>query len=264
VKWLGQLDGILSRSTGYDNLIAISSETRGRLPLGYLEEYASRAVAEHALLLAMALLRRLPQQMRQFPIFNRDGLTGAECEGKNLLVVGVGRIGTEIVNVAKGLGFIVKGVDIVPDKQGVVYTSSEEGIRWADVIICSMNLTEKNRGYFNYSTLNRAKRGCTFVNIARGELSPLGDLDRLLDQSKISGLGLDVFEDEGSLGAALRNPGVVITPQADQVRHILSYPNVLLTPHNAFNSGEALQRKSELTIRQIRHFLKHRDFLWKV
>ena len=264
VKWLDQLDGVLSRSTGYDNLIAISSEFSGRLLLGYLEEYASRAVAEHALLLTMALLRNLPLQMRQFPVFNRDGLTGTECEGKNLLVVGVGRIGSEIVKVAKGLGFVVKGVDIVPDKPGVVYTSGEEGIRWAEVIICSMNLTEKNRGYFNYDTFSRARRGCTFVNIARGELSPLGDLDRLLDQSKISGLGLDVFEDEGSLGAALRNPGAATTPQVAQVRHILSYPNVLLTPHNAFNSREALSRKSELTVRQIRHFFQHRDFLWKI
>ena len=202
--------------------------------------------------------------MRQFPFFNRENLTGSECEGKNLLVVGVGRIGTEIVKVAKGLGFVVKGVDIVPDKPDVAYVSKEDGIRWADVIICAMNLTEGNRGYFSYEFLGRAKKGITFVNIARGEMSPLGDLERLLSDGKISGLGLDVFEDEGSLGAVLRSPGSGITPQAAQVNRILSYPNVVLTPHNAFNSCEALQHKSEMTVRQIRHFFEHRDFLWKV
>lgn len=264
LEWTDQIDGILSRSTGYDHLIAYSSKIQRRLPLGYLEEYASRAVAEHALLLTMALLRKLPQQMRQFPVFNREDLTGSECEGKNLLVVGVGRIGSEIVRVAKGLGFAVKGVDIVPDKPDVAYVSKEEGIRWADVIISAMNLTEDNRGYFNYDLLSKAKKGCTFVNIARGELSPLRDFERLLKDKKISGLGLDVFEDEGSLGAELRNPGSTITPQAAQVNRILSYPNVVLTPHNAFNSREALQRKSELTVQQIQHFLKHHDFLWKV
>ncbi len=264
LAWAGKIDGVISRSTGYDHLLAYASKIDKPLPLGYLEEYGSRAVAEHALLLAMALLRKLPQQMRQFPVFNRGDLTGSECQGKNLIVVGVGRIGSEIVKMAHGMGFVVKGVDINPDKPGMTYTSREEGIRWADVIICSMNLTEENRGYFNYNTLSRAKGGCTFVNISRGELSPLSDLDRLLSQSKISGLGLDVFEDEGSLGAALRNPEIAITPQTALVNRILSYPNVLLTPHNAFNSSEALQRKSELTVRQIRHFLKNRDFLWKV
>ena len=264
VEWVDQLDGVLSRSTGYDHLMAMSSRIGGRLPLGYLEEYATRAVAEHALLLTMALLRKLPQQMRQFPVFNREDLTGVECEGKNLLVVGVGRIGSEIVKVAKGLGFVVKGVDIVPDKRDVVYLAKEEGIRWADVIVCAMNLTAENRGYFNYDLLSRAKKGCTFVNIARGELSPPGDLERLLEEGKLAGLGLDVFEDEGSLGAALRSPGTGLSSQAAQVNRILSYPNVVLTPHNAFNSCEALQRKSALTVQQIRHFFKHRDFLWKV
>ncbi len=264
LEWAGKIDGVLSRSTGYAHLIAYRSKLLSPLPLGYLEEYASRAVAEHALLLTMALLRKLPQQMRQFAVFNREDLTGSECQGKNMLVVGVGRIGSEIVKVAKGLGFVVKGVDIVPDKPDVAYVSKDDGIRWADVIVCAMNLTEENRGYFSYDLLSRAKNGSMFVNIARGELSPLGDLERLLGDAKISGLGLDVFEDESSLGAALRNPGSTITPQAAQVNRILSYPNVVLTPHNAFNSGEALRRKSELTVKQIRHFFKHRDFLWKV
>jgi D-lactate dehydrogenase len=93
MEWITQLDGVLSRSTGYDHLIAMSPKIRGRLPLGFLEEYATRAVAEHALMLTMALLRKLPQQMRQFPVFNREDLTGSECEGKDFLVVGVGRIG---------------------------------------------------------------------------------------------------------------------------------------------------------------------------
>jgi D-lactate dehydrogenase len=87
-EWAEKLDGILSRSTGYDHLIAYRKQINKPLPLGYLEEYSTRAVAEHAVLLTMALLRKLPQQMRQFPAFNRDGLTGPECAGKNLLVVG--------------------------------------------------------------------------------------------------------------------------------------------------------------------------------
>jgi len=262
--WIQQLDGVLSRSTGYDYLIALSSKIHNSIPLGFLEEYATRAVAEHAMLLTLALLRKLPQQIRQFPVFNRENLTGSECEGKHLLVVGVGRIGSEIVKVARGLGFVVKGTDIVPDKSGIEYVSKEEGIGWADAIVCAMNLTEENRGYFSYKLLSRSKKGITFVNIARGELSPLSDLEKLLSESRISGLGLDVFEDEGALGAALRSGAKTRTTQGKLVTRLLDYPNVIFTPHNAFNSSEAVQRKSELTVQQIRHFFKNRDFLWQI
>ncbi|HTY36756.1 MAG TPA: NAD(P)-dependent oxidoreductase [Bacteroidota bacterium] len=263
-EWEEHIDGVLSRSTGFDHLVVLASKIHRTLPLGYLEEYATRAVAEHAILLAMALLRKLPQQIRQFSVFNRENLTGPQCLGKNMLVVGVGRIGSEIVNIARGLGFNVKGIDTAPGKSRIEYVGKEEGIRWADVIVCAMNLTEENRGYFSYDLLSQAKRACVFVNIARGELSPLDAIERLLAESKLAGVGLDVFEEEGALGASLRNPEGRQAPHAHTVKRLLEYPNVLFTPHNAFNSVEALQLKSEFTVQQVRHFLKTRDFLLKI
>lgn len=262
--WIDQLNGVLSRSTGFDHLIALSKLTHGQLPLGYLEEYATRAVAEHAMLMTMALMRRLPQQLRQFSTFHRDGLTGTECEGKNLLVVGVGRIGREIVAIGKGLGFTTRGLDIVTDKSEVDYVSKEKGIPWADVIINAMNLTAENRGYFNESVFRSAKPGLFFVNVARGEHSPLADLQRALDQGLLAGVGLDVFEDEGTIGSALRNRGASHSELAATIDRLLAYPNVLFTPHNAFNSREALRGKAALTVEQVKHFLRHKDFLWKV
>ncbi len=262
--WADHLDGILSRSTGYDHLVAYSKLIKKRLPLGYLEEYASRAVAEHAMMMTMALMRRLPQQLRQFPTFHRDGLTGTECEGKNLLVVGVGRIGREVVTIGKGLGFATRGLDILPDKPEVEYVSKEKGIPWADVIINAMNLTTENRSYFNDSLFRSARRGLFFVNVARGEHSPLADLQRALDQGLLAGVGLDVFEDEGAIGSALRNRGASNPELVATIDRLLAYPNILFTPHNAFNSREALRGKASLTVEQIKHFLKHRDFLWKV
>jgi D-lactate dehydrogenase len=263
-SWAEELDGVLSRSTGFDHLLAYETQIKKQLPLGYLEEYSTRAVAEHAIMMTMALLRKLPQQMRQFGVFDRDGLTGAECSGKNLLVVGVGRIGSEIVKIASGLGFAVKGVDIVPNKPEVIYVPREEGIPWADVIICAMNLTKQNEGYFGYDLLSRARKGCIFVNVARGEHSPLSDLKRLLDERHLAGVGLDVFEEEGTLAVALRNPASPPTPEVTLISQLLARPNVLLTPHNAFNTQEALQRKAAMSVEQIRHFMKHRDFVWKV
>ncbi len=264
VGWADKLDAVLSRSTGYDHLIAYKSATRTDIPLGYLEEYATRAVAEHAIMMAMALMRKLPQQTKQFPAFHRDGLTGVECKGKKLLVVGVGRIGHEIVLIARGLGFVVKGVDIVQDKPDVDYISKEAGIPWADVIINAMNLTDVNRGYFGAGLFRKAKRGAFFVNIARGEHSPLADLNQALADGLLAGVALDVFEDESAVGPALRNGGRSNPEIVDAINRLLAHRNVLLTPHNAFNSEEALRAKAALTVKQIRHFLKHRDFLWKV
>jgi D-lactate dehydrogenase len=245
--WVNKLSGIISRTTGYDHLAKL------KVPCGYLPTYCSRAVAEQTALLWMALLRKLPQQIHKFAHFNRDGLTGSDCAGKHLLVVGAGNIGAEVVTIGRGLFMEVRRVDIIPDRADI---SIEEGLPWADVIVCAMNLTADNVGYFNYSVLRRAKRGVMFVNISRGELSPTRDLVRLLDEDHLGGVALDVFEDEPRLATALRS-GQGTFPLADR-------PNVILTPHNAFNTIEAVERKAVQTVQQIEHFLKQGEFLWPV
>jgi D-lactate dehydrogenase len=126
-EWSAKISGVLSRSTGYDHLVAFKKQTQTTVPCGYLDEYATRAVAEHAILLMMSLFRKLPSQMRKFDTFNRDDITGMECRGRNLLVIGVGRIGGEIVEIGRSLGMNVRGVDIVPDKRGVQYVSPKKG-----------------------------------------------------------------------------------------------------------------------------------------
>lgn len=262
IDWVGNIDGVLSRSTGYDHLIEFKQKVKEPIHLGYLEEYATRAVAEHAILLLMALLRKLPKQQNQFVKFERDGLTGSEVKGKNLLVVGVGRIGSEIVKIGKALGMDVRGVDIVPNKRSVHYVSKIKGVKWADIIICAMNLTAKSIGYFNYDFLKKSNRGSIFVNIARGEHAPLVDLLRLIQEGHIGGVGLDVYEDESLLAVGLRSGGD--DDQLRVVHQLLEFPNVVCTPHNAFNTREAVERKSEMTIKQIEHFLELKCFKWEL
>jgi D-lactate dehydrogenase len=241
------LDGIISRTTGYDHLAGLKT------PCSHLPLYCNRAVAEQAMLLWMALLRKLPQQIAQFPRFHRDGLTGRECAGKNLLVVGVGHIGSEIVKIGHGLGMNVRRVDIIPERAD---TSIADGLPWADIIVCSMNLTTENAGYFSYDRLKQAKRGVIFINIARGEFSPTNDLLRLLDDGHLAGVALDVYDEESNLAVQLRQ-GQGNIPLAGRT-------NVICTPHNAFNTQEAVERKSEQTARQVVQFLKDGTFLWPV
>jgi D-lactate dehydrogenase len=261
--WADNIDGILSRTTGYDHLKTYLANIQKLLPCGYLEEYATRAVAEQAIMLMMTLLRKLPQQMLRFRSFGRDGLTGAECAGKNLLVVGVGRIGSEIASIASSIGMKVKGVDIVFRHPRISYIDKTKGIHWADVVICAMNLTEKSTGYFSYDMLKQGKKGIIFVNIARGEHSPLADLLKLLQEGHLDAVGLDVYENEPSVAVSLRNPSGPQSQEAAIIREMMKYPNVIFTPHNSFNTLEAVERKVRFTVEQIMYFLEHKDFKLK-
>ena len=245
--WFARLDGLLARTTGYDHLVGLPVKC-GHLPL-----YCNRAVAEQALLLWMALLRKLPEQVAHFATFNRDGLTGRECAGKNLLVVGAGYVGSEVVKIGAGLGMNVRRVDIIAERSD---TRIEDGLPWADIIVCSMNLTAQNRGYFNEARLRQAKRGVIFVNVARGEMSPTADLARLLDAGHLGGVGLDVFDNEKEVAVAMR-AGKGGFPLAGRA-------NVICTPHNAFNTHEAVVRKSRQSAESVVKFLAAGGFPWPV
>jgi D-lactate dehydrogenase len=264
VSWAKNISGILTRSTGYDHILPFLQKTPVDLPCGHLPPYCSRSVAEQAMLMWMALLRNLTAQTGNFPRFNRNGLTGRESEGKTVLVVGVGNIGYEVVRIGEGLGMKVLGVDIVKNYDTVDYVSIEQGLAAADIIVCAMNLTLENHHYFSYRLLKKARPGVIFVNISRGEQSPSVDILRLLEENHLGGVGLDVFNHESELARTLSGGSVSNDEEVMSTLKLMNHPNVILTPHNAFNTKEALDRKSRLSVEQIEHFLKQGEFLWSV
>ena len=261
--WASELQAIIARTTGYDHLKAYKDKTGSKFPCGHLPKYCSRAVAEQAMLLWMSLLRRLPVQTEHFRRFDRDGLTGFECEGKDLLVVGVGNIGSEIARIGTGLGMNVLGVDIVRRHASVNYVSIEDGLPNADIVACSMNLTPSNAGYFDRQRFQAFRKGALFVNVARGEMSPAADVLHALDAGILSGAGLDVFDRESVLAVSLRAGKPADDPSIQAVLELAKRPNVILTPHNAFNTHESVERKSRQTMEQIAHFREHGTFLWQ-
>ena len=216
------------------------------------------------MLLWMALLRRLPQQVEQFRTFHRDGITGRECAGRTLLVVGVGNIGHEVCAIGRALRMRVLGVDVDPRHADVQYTDVASALPQADVLVAAMNLTRENTGYFDLSKFRRIRPGAVFVNISRGELSPSTTLLAALEAGHLSGVGLDVFDHEAKLAVALRSG----TPTGDlEVAAALALAgrdDCLLTPHNAFNSAEAVLRKSDHSVQQIVAFRERGRFLWPV
>ena len=259
--WADSLEGLLTRSTGYDHVNEYRKLIRRpQWPCGYLPLYCARAVAEQAALLWMALGRKLLPQTRQFKTFQRDGLTGRECEHKTLLVVGVGHIGSEVVRLGRGLDMRVLGVDIVKPAVDVELVDLERGLAQADVIVCCMSLTPLNHGFFNAARWRLVRSGALFVNIARGEHAPAAELLAALEAGRLGGVALDVFEHEQELAVALRRGVSAGGALAELARR----PDVILTPHNAFNTQEAVTRKAEQSVRQIEHYFQHGRFLWPV
>lgn len=262
--WAAQTRGILSRSTGYDHLLAYRKLVGEACPcLGYLPLYCVRAVAEQTLLLWTALLRRLPQQIRQFDSFERNHLSGRENPGKIMALFGVGNIGYEIWRIATAFGLVVRGVDPVRRHADVAYAAPAEALADADIVVCAMNLTAANRGYFSREVLALAKRQPILVNVARGEFTPAAVLESALAEGLLSGVALDVFNEESTLAPALRSGHhASLTADNQALLRLRRRSDVVLTPHNAFNTLEAVERKSEQSIRTLRHYRNTGQFLW--
>ena len=261
-RWAAHLEGIFTRSQGHDHLVSYRRAEGKNIACGYIQEYCSRAVAEQAVLAMLALLRKLKKQMASFGTFSRDGLTGSECRGRHALVIGVGRIGTEIVTIARGLGMTVRGVDPRRGRRGLDYVPLVKGLPWADVVFCACPLTEKTKAMLNYNVLRKAKKGMIFINVGRGEISPTQDLARLLVENILGGISLDVFDAEHLVADSLRarrlNAGV------QTVMKLKDRDNVIFTPHNAFNTREALETKARLSVEAIRYFLRKGIFPYNV
>lgn len=261
--WHDQLDAVLTRSQGFDHIHRMFTNCVKPVALGYLGPYCSRAVAEHALMLLLMSLKKTKAQMQQFYRFDRDGLTGTELSRRRVLIFGVGQIGSEIGRLCRAWDMDVRGVDIQPKWMEIDYVGLDEGIAWAEVIICAAPLTEDTRGLLNYACLSGGRPHKVLINISRGELSPVEDLLRLLDGGQLSAVGLDVFPGEKDLGDKMRR-GESADPAVERVTRLADHPGVICTPHNAFNSAEALERKSRRTIEAVTQYFEAGRFPFPV
>ena len=266
-EWLNSnnLKGILSRSTGYDHIPKHNNILRGYLPC-----YCSSAVAEHATMLWMSLLKKLPQQINQWKTFNRNNLTCKEFgKNKKMLVVGVGNIGYKVIKIAKSLNIEVYGHDIIKKYEDVNYIDKDnliKTIKNIDIVVCCMNLTSDNHKYFDYELLSNIKKQALFINVSRGELVVCNDLLQLLKEGTLGGVGMDVYPNENTLGDKLRSTNNWFTDNKEEIAilEMSKLTNVIFTPHNAFNTMEGLDQKVKDTVIQINHFYETGSFKWVV
>jgi D-lactate dehydrogenase len=266
---LPNLKLITTNSTGFEHIDLAACRAKG-IRVTYVPGYGNNTVAEFAFGLILNLTRHIYQAIdgvKERNSFSLEGLRGIDLKGRTLGVIGTGRIGKEAIKIGKGFGMNILAYDPYPDAAaaqtlGYTYLSLPELLPQCDVITLHCPLTEQTRHILNMNNIGLIKKGAYLVNTARGGLVETNALVWALANGILAGAGLDVLEEEGETKdeMAFLKEG---HPHEDVLRNILGnhvlmkMPNVLITPHVAFDSAEALQRILDTTLQNISGFLNN-------
>ncbi|PIT98489.1 MAG: hydroxyacid dehydrogenase [Candidatus Andersenbacteria bacterium CG10_big_fil_rev_8_21_14_0_10_54_11] len=256
---------IAARSTGFDHIDLAACAEFG-IAVANVPGYGERTVAEHTFALILALSRNLMHSFDRTRAgsFSREGLRGFDLEGKRLGVIGTGKIGAKVSRIGLAFGMRVVAFDVQRNPEleaaGVDYVPSAAAVLGqADVITLHVPLTEETRHLISMETIERIQPGAVLINTARGDLVQTAALLSALDRGILRGAGLDVLEDERLVGeeAEVLSQGAPSNEAlAAMLRNhvLLSKPNVLITPHNAFNSEESLEKLLATTVANLEAF----------
>jgi len=264
---------IATRSTGFDHIDMSYCKEKG-IKVAYVPTYGMNTVAEYAFGLILNLTRKIYQsidQIKENGSFSLEGMRGVDIKGRTLGVIGTGRIGKESIKIAKGFGMNVIAFDAFPDtkaatEMGFQYVSLEELLKNSDVITIHTVYNESTHHLINENNFQFIKKGAFLVNTARGAIIQTEALIVALKKGILGGYAADVLEDEGEVKDEL-NYLTKTRPKEEVVKNMLynhilmEMPNVLLTPHNAFNTEEALQRILNTTIDNIKGFESNSQFI---
>lgn len=257
---------IATRSTGYDH-IDLAYCVAKRIAVANVPTYGENTVAEHVFALLLALAHRLPEAVERARSgrFSPAGLEGFDLAGKTIGVVGTGHIGRIVTRIAKGLSMNVVAFDVKPDEAvahelGFRYLAFDELLVSADVISLHAPATAETHHLLSANAFARMKDGVIIINTARGSLIDAHALIMALRSGKVAGAGLDVLADEPLIREEAELVCSLFSGQHDLrdvvADHILLHmPNVIVTPHSAFNTREAVGRIVEVTVANIEAFV---------
>ncbi|MDC6365947.1 MULTISPECIES: 2-hydroxyacid dehydrogenase [Flavobacteriaceae] len=245
---------IALRSTGFNN-VSVKSAKRLGFRIAYAPEYSPHAIAEHAICLLLALNRKLIQaneQVHQYNFLLKD-LIGFDLVGKTVGVYGTGRIGAIVVKLMHAFGCKVIGTDLkknhfLENQYDLEYVGLEELCKKSDIISINVPLTYDTHHIFNASLFNIMKNDVVLVNTARGAVVKTIDLINALKKGTIGGYATDVYENERGVFFKDNSTNGI---KDEQLKELISLPHVLLTPHQAFATKEAVRRIAEITLYNI-------------
>lgn len=258
---------IATRSTGTDHLDLAACRARSVVVCN-VPEYGIRTVAEHTLALMLALSRKILYCDNRTRVcnFSREGLRGFDLEGKTLGLVGCGKIGSRVASIARAFAMQVVVYDVRRDavlaqRFGFTYVDSlTELLRQSDIVSLHVPLTGETRHLINMETIAAIKPGALLINTARGDVVETKALLSALADGRLAGAGLDVLENERLIHeeAEMLANGAPSVQELSSLVHnhmLLNNPRVIVTPHNAFNSEEAVRKIITTTVDNIASFL---------
>jgi D-lactate dehydrogenase len=246
---------VTTRSTGYNQIDLAAAKAHG-IKVTRVADYSPNSVAEFAVTLLLALNRKIPRAYNRTRDgnFELDGLLGFDLVGRTVAVIGTGKIGTIFGRIMAGFGCKVLGFDMHPspefEKFGR-YAGGEEIQSEADVISLHVPLTPDTKHVVNARTLARVKRGALLVNTSRGGLVDTEAAIEALKSGQLGGMAIDVYEQEAEIFFQDLSSTVI---KDDVIQRLVSFPNVIVTGHQAFFTREALGEILETTLANVSDF----------
>jgi D-lactate dehydrogenase len=242
------------RCTGFNNVDINAAKEYG-LTVTRVPVYSPYAVAEHAIALLLTLNRKIHRAFNRVreQNFSLNGLEGFDLHGKTAGIVGTGKIGRIVAQIFKGFGMKVLAYDPFPNQGwaaslGVEYLDAASLARLSDVISLHIPLTPDTKHTIRRETLELMKPGVILVNVSRGGLIDTAAVIQALKSGRLGGVALDVYEEEEGVFFEDLSGEVL---QDDQLARLLTFPNVLITSHQAFLTREALADIASTTIANL-------------
>ncbi|KAI9903752.1 hypothetical protein N3K66_000281 [Trichothecium roseum] len=245
--------GVLLRCAGFNN-VDLDAAAAASLPVANVPSYSPEAVAEFAVALTQTLNRRTHKAYNRAREgnFALEGLMGRTLSGKTVGVVGTGRIGLAAARIFRGFGCEVLAHDPYPGEElgamGGRYAPLDEVLASADVLSLHCPLAPSTRHIIDAAALAKMKDGVLLVNTSRGGLVDTPALVAALKSKKVGGVALDVYEDEGGLFYDDHSHDII---HDDVLMRLMTFPNVLVTGHQAFFTEEALEEISGCVLRNM-------------
>ncbi len=247
---------IALRCAGYNN-VDIQAATQNGLTVVRVPAYSPHAVAEHTLALILTLNRKTHKAYNRVRDgnFSLDRLMGFDVCGKTVGVIGTGKIGAVFCGIMKGMGCKVLAYDIIRNddliQKGIEYTDLQHLLKSSDIISLHCPLHEHTHHIINTDSLELMRKGAMLINTGRGGLIDTKAVIQSLKSNHLGYLGLDVYEQEDVLFFRDFSEFII---QDELILRLMSFPNVLITAHQAFFTHEAMTEIAETTLKNITAF----------
>jgi len=257
---------IITRSTGTDH-IDLSYAKRKKIEVINIPDYGSDSVAEYAIALLLTLSKKIilaNEEVKSSKDFSTSGIheiEGFELKDKKIGIIGTGRIGKKMALLSKGLGLDISLFDKFPDekfakKNKMEYLDLENILENSDILSFHLPLIKETKNFISKKEFKKMKDGVVLVNTSRGEILKTKDLFEFLKNGKIALAGFDVLAEEECLGR--EHHKIKCNSEIKKInKKIIKMKNVIVTPHNAFNTKEATKRRVLMSLDEIKKFSLH-------